>query len=589
MNNNDRNAIISVYNKTNIVPFTKYLINKGYNIYSSGGTYKLLNKFLDNDKIMRISDITGFPEILNGRVKTLHPAIHGGILAKKNNDNHKKDLDKHRINKFDIVAVNLYPFEQVLSSGEKDPEILMENIDIGGVTLIRSAAKNYSDVLVLTDPNDYQDVMTNWENIDNKMYAGKAFHHTCQYDQVISSYFNDKYIYKTYVKEHKLKYGANPQQKEAIICRDISKNTLPFTILNGNPGYINILDAIYSWNLVSNLSNLINNISVASFKHNSPAGVAYYTPLTDIQKKAYFISNDTYNNLSNTAIAYIKARNVDPMSSFGDFLAISHKVDVCTAKLISSEVSDGIIAPEFDVEALNILKRKKGGRYIILEGVCTKPQTEIRDMHGVVLVQDENIKNLHMTDIPDNIPDNIKMDMILANTTLKYTQSNSVCSAYNGQVLGVGAGQQSRIDCVKLVKRKTEIWHLRQHPKVLDLIDNFKKGVKRTHKINAIMRYIDGEFASADEYNNWLNLFSKEPTYFPELSQKDYLNTTTDIVLASDAFFPFRDNIDVASQFNIKYIVQPGGSVADDIIINACKSYGIDMVLTGSDMRMFLH
>lgn len=579
------NAIISVYNKTGVTDFAQFLLNKGYTIYSSGGTFNLLSDKLNNSSIKRVSDLTEFPEILNGRVKTLHPKIHGGILA-KDIPEHSAELDKHNILNFSVVVVNLYPFEEVLGSGETDPDILMENVDIGGNTLIRAAAKNYSSVLVLTDPSDYPAVMDNWGSLNRKKYAGKAFYHTCHYDQVISSYFNKDHIYKTYVEEHKLKYGANPQQEYAGIYRDISNDKLPFEILNGNPGYINILDAVYSWNLVSELSSSINKVSVASFKHNSPAGVAYYSPLTPEQQIAYFVQG---KELTDTAITFVKARNVDPMSSFGDFLSFSHEVDICTAKLISSEVSDGIIAPSYEDGVLEILKKKKGGRYIILKGIVANPQRELRDMHGVVLVQDENNKMLNMDDISNDIPDNIKMDMILANTTLKYTQSNSVCSAFNGQVLGVGAGQQSRIDCVKLVKRKTNMWHLRQHPKVLDLIYEFKKKTKRTHKINAIIRYIDNDFASADEYNMWVKLFNKIPTDLSENSKKDYLQQTDNIVLASDAFFPFRDNIDVASQFNVRYIIQPGGSVADADIQDACKSYNMKMVLTGSDMRMFLH
>lgn len=591
-------ALISVYDKTNIGPFARFLRDKGVRIISTGGTYKMLCKELygkdtvhDKSILVSVSDITEFPEILNGRVKTLHPKIHGALLAKRSNGGHMEEVFRHNLDLIDIVVVNLYPFQQAVSSVECNLDTALENIDIGGHTLIRASAKNFTDILTITDPTDYQCVMANWENSGNadsednfqfrKQMALKAWDHIVQYDMAISSYFQElsnekgeqQIIYRRYQKVQDLKYGTNPQQLAALYSPKTGQ--LPFTVLNGQLGYINIIDAIYGWNLVCEAYHSLRCDVVASYKHNSPAGVAASTPLSDIERKIFLVPLKEIP-LSPVAAAFVRARNVDPMSSFGDFIAVSGVVDAQTARLISQEVSDGIIAHGFEPEALGILKKKKKGNYVILQASRPKHDPagmEVREMHGICLVQSENQNTT--TDYvfsKDTLASEAKRDMILANITLKYTQSNSVASALNGQVLGVGAGQQSRIDCVKLVKRKTEHWVLRQHPKCIELLSSFPPKTKRTVKVNALVDFIENTLTNEDK-----TTFLEE--YF----------SSHQVSLASDAFFPFKDNIDMASQFGVKFIIQPGGSVQDDIVMKACAEYDISMTLTGRNMRMFLH
>ena len=587
-----KNALISTYNKANLLCLGKFLLDKGITIYSTGGTYRQLVS-LKNSKIKQVSSLTGFPEILKGRVKTLHPKIFGGILGKREYDIHAKDLSQHDIPFFDIVVVNLYPFSETLTKTTDEDEIL-ENIDIGGHSLIRAASKNYKDVLTVINPNDYEDIIDNFDKIDvhfKKKYAMKAMQHITQYDMAISQWFNKDVCYKEYHKMHDLKYGLNPQQASWLYSEN---KTLPFQILNGNPGHINILDAIYGWNLVSELSSILDCPAIASYKHTSPAGVATFKPLSDKLKKAFMVDDI---ELSDLATTFVRARNVDPMSSFGDFIAVSHTVDVCTANMIKKEISDGIIAPNFTKKALEILKRKKRGAYIIFKGTSIKYlNKEFRSFHGLTLVQEPNNSLTTMDDLTNvvtvkkELSDDDKRNMIIGNTLLKYTQSNSVTAVFDGQAIGVGAGQQSRIDCVRLVKRKAETWFLRQHDKVFDLMDKFKTEAKRTQRVNAIIRYIQGEFTT-QEYMDWIKLIKED---IPPLTRNDkeiFLKKLDpdNVCLASDAFLPFRDNIDVASQFGVKFIVQPGGSIRDDDIIKACNEYGMTMVMTGKNMRMFLH
>lgn len=609
-----KNALLSVSNKTNLVNISKFLLSKNVKILSTGGTYSFLKNSIQSDSIQDVASLTQFPEILTGRVKTLHPVIHGGILAKRNDINHMNDMKTHNIECIDIVIANLYPFIETVNNLKSTESDIIENIDIGGHTLIRAAAKNYNDVIVVTSPDDYDLVVENWNDLTDtktqkgldlrKALAAKAWDHIVSYDMAISSHFNQNKLYKSYEKFTDLKYGLNPQQQNAALFKCTSdgrtnSNTLfPFTILNGNLGYINTLDAIYGWNLVDELSNILNCPAVASYKHNSPAGVAIshkLFPLSDKMKDIFFIPHDT--ELSPVAEAYIKARNVDPMCSFGDFLSISGTVDVQTAKLIASEVSDGIIARDYEPEALDILKKKKQGNYVVLKATTLESRNEIklelREMHDVTLVQSRNegITSLELLDKISKIslPDDIKMNLIIANTTLKYTQSNSVTSAFDGQTVGVGAGQQSRIDCVNLVKRKTENWILRQHPKSLEFCKLFVPGTKRTDKINMMVEYISGVLCFEQAKSKLI----KEPQALTQdeklIFLKQFYANNNEICLASDAFFPFRDNIDVAATFGTKYILQPGGSTADNTVESACKEYSINMLLTGKDMRMFLH
>lgn len=610
----EKYALISVSNKSNLDKLGEFLLDQDVKILSSGGTYKYLINELKNhqniDKIMEISEYTDQPEMLDGRVKTLHPKIHGGILACRDNEEHIVELIKNETILIDIVIVNLYPFKETIKKENIDVKEAIENIDIGGHTLIRAAAKNFQDVLVITDPNDYESLINNYEWIDIKIrqkFAEKAYNHILLYDSYIANYFNnmnssremfpcdaDKIVIRMYEKIKDLKYGCNPQQNKAAIYKNMEQKDFPFEILNGNPGYINIMDAIYSWNLVYELSDSIKMVSAASFKHTSPAGVGVSKLLSDKLKKVYNVDN---YDLTPSAIAFLRARNADPMCSYGDFIAISHCVDDQTAKLIAVEVSDGIIAPEYSETALEILKKKKNGNYTILKAKeYINVADEIKELHGVVMIQNENKKITIYESLKNIVTNNktldeeSKINLIIANTALKYCQSNSVSYAMDGQCVGIGAGQQSRIDCVKLARRKTETWYLRQHPKCINLMKNFKEGVKRQVKTNAIIKYIDGEYTEI-EYNNWKKLFENIEEPLTEMEKKEFIKTVENynVSLASDAFFPFRDNIDTAAKIGVKNIIQPGGSIADKDVINAANEYDMTMIMTGGDMRMFLH
>ncbi|AYV82302.1 MAG: uncharacterized protein Homavirus27_3 [Homavirus sp.] len=590
-----RNAIVSVFNKTNLNNLCEFLLKKNVNIYSSGGTYKSLmelngqNTFrslmeLDGQKLGSIKEIctlTESPEMFGGRVKTLHPTIHGGILA-KNNEEHQKELQKYGIPSFDLVIVNLYPFQQVLQNKLSTHDDIIENIDIGGHTLIRSGAKNYNKVLTIVDPNDYEFLQNNFDNITSdirKTFAAKAFNYATQYDMAINGYFNPLLISRQYIKHSELKYGLNPQQKFAGVYRNMEQNQLPFSVLNGNPGYINYLDAINGYNLVNELRTVLNMTACASFKHTSPAGVGLNVPLSPLLEKVYNVNN---TDLTPQANAYIRARNADPLCSFGDFVAINDRVDLGMAKELSKYVSDGIVAPDYDSDALEILKRKKKGGYVILQASNTTLQAsstisqsdlEVRELHGMTLIQEKNKKLTTFESFNNIVTQNTslstqtKIDLILANTTAKYTQSNTIVAALDGQVIAVGAGQQSRIDCMKLVKRKISNWFMRQHPRCIEFQNNLSNMPHYTYqeKINKIMDFIE---------NN---------------KDDEFLKQLSGVSVASDAFIPFNDNIDVANEFGCKYIVQPGGSIADSAIIDTCNKYNILMCMTGGEMRMFLH
>ena len=352
----------------------------------------------------------------------------------------------------------------------------------------------------------------------------------------------------------------------------------PFTILNGKPGYINYIDAIQSWRLVTELDDILSLPCAASFKHTTPAGVGTGIKLTDILSEMYDVQNKTLNPVST---AFIRARNADPMSSFGDFIALSCVVDVETAKLIKREVSDGIVAEGYEPEALEILKSKKNGKYIILCGNRREYNNmEFRDINGITVSQNSNFEKIndeYFKSIPTmnkNITTSAKIDLIIANITLKYTPSNSIVYAYQGQVIGVGAGQQNRVDCIKLAGNKADVWFLRSHIKTLALKYLFKDGLKRHEKVNAIIQFINNDFTD-NEYNLWLQNFkgniniNKENLFINDKEARDFVKKNDGVSLASDAFFPFRDNIDQCSKRGVKYILQPGGSVEDMSVINA--------------------
>jgi len=384
-----------------------------------------------------------------------------------------------------------------------------------------------------------------------------------------------------------LRYGANPQQSPARVF--MKKGDLPITALNGSPGYINLLDALNSWQLVTELKQATGLPAAASFKHVSPSGAAVAVPLTDILRKIYFVDDLA---LSPLAEAYARARGVDRMSSFGDFIALSDTVDVPTAKLISREVSDGIIAPAYEPEALEILKKKKQGKYTVVQiDPAYVPQPlENRDVFGVTFEQGRNTRPVTPDDFKNivtqnkDLPESAVRDMLIAWITLKYTQSNSVCYVLNGQTIGVGAGQQSRVHCVRLAGLKADLWYLRQNPAVLNL--PFKEGVKRPDRDNAIDQFLQPDVTEAEKAN-WKNVFTQIPSVLTSAERRAWLDTLKGVTLGSDAFFPFRDSIDRAVLSGVRYVLEPGGSNRDEDVIAACDEYGMSMVFSG--IRLFHH
>jgi len=384
-----------------------------------------------------------------------------------------------------------------------------------------------------------------------------------------------------------LRYGCNPHQVPARVS--VQKGDMPLTVLNASPGYINLLDALNSWQLVKELKRALNLPAAASFKHVSPSGAAVATVLSPVLQKAYFVEDMA---LSPLAVAYARARGADRMSSFGDWAALSDPLDVPTARLLSREVSDGVIAPAFEPEALEILRNKKGGKYVVLQIDPTyEPELiERRQVYGITFEQRRNDRLVTPDDFRNvvtqktELPDSVVRDMIIAWITLKYTQSNSVCYAVDGQVIGVGAGQQSRIHCARLAGAKADLWRLRQHPAVISL--QFKSEVKRPDRDNAIDQYLR-EDVTPTEREIWQDMFQKNPQQLTSEEKRQWLAGMQNVVLGSDAFFPFRDSIDRAAMSGVGYVLQPGGSNRDDIVIQACDEYGMVMVFTG--VRLFHH
>jgi phosphoribosylaminoimidazolecarboxamide formyltransferase/IMP cyclohydrolase len=388
-------------------------------------------------------------------------------------------------------------------------------------------------------------------------------------------------------KELKLRYGCNPHQAPARVY--VETGILPFNVLNGAPGYINLLDALNSWQLVKELKQAINLPAAASFKHVSPSGAAVGIPLSDTLRQAYFVQD---LELSPLATAYARARGVDRMSSFGDWVALSDPVDVATARLINREVSDGVIAPGYDPAALAILSKKKQGKYVVLEiDPNYAPELmEAREVFGITLEQRRNDRLVTPADFQNivtknkDLPASAVRDLRVAWITLKYTQSNSVCFAVDGQVIGVGAGQQSRIHCARLAGMKADLWYLRQHPATLDL--KFIPDIKRPDRDNAIDQYLRDDVTTA-ERSGWKDVFAEIPLQLTAQEKREWLAGLKNVVLGSDAFFPFRDSIDRAQQSGVKYVLQPGGSNRDDAVIQACDEYGMAMIFSG--VRLFHH
>lgn len=391
------------------------------------------------------------------------------------------------------------------------------------------------------------------------------------------------------MKELELKYGCNPNQKPSkIFSKDGSE--LPIEVLGGKPGYINFLDAFNSWQLVKELKEATGLPAAASFKHVSPAGAAIGTPLSDTLKKIYFVDD---LELSPLACAYAKARGADRMSSYGDFIALSDVCDKETALLIKREVSDGVIAPGYTDEALEILKSKRKGGYNIIkiDPAYTPAPVEHKDVYGITFEQGRNElkigKELLENVVTDNkeIPESAKLDLILSLIALKYTQSNSVCYVKDGQAIGIGAGQQSRIHCTRLAGNKADIWFLRQHPKVLSL--PFKADIRRPDRDNTIDVYISDDYMDVLADGVWENFFDQKPEPLSREEKRAWLDQLTGVSVGSDAFFPFGDNIERAHRSGVQYIAQPGGSIRDDNVIETCDKYGMAMAFTG--IRLFHH
>ena len=394
------------------------------------------------------------------------------------------------------------------------------------------------------------------------------------------------------MKEFELKYGCNPNQKPAkIYMADGSE--LPVKILSGRPGYINFLDAFNGWQLVSNLKKATGLPAATSFKHVSPAGAAVGLPLTETLAKIYWVNDMDWKNFSPLACAYARARGADRMSSFGDFISLSDVCDKDTALLIKREVSDGVIAPGYEPEALELLKQKKKGNYNIIQidPDYVPAPLEHKEVFGITFEQGRNELNIDkdffsnvVTDVKE-IPDAAKIDLAISMITLKYTQSNSVCYVKDGQAIGIGAGQQSRIHCTRLAGQKADNWWLRQNPKVLGL--QFKDGIGRADRDNAIDLYIGEEYMDVLADGVWENTFKVKPEVFTREEKRAWLDQMTGVALGSDAFFPFGDNIERAHKSGVTYIAQPGGSVRDDNVIATCNKYGMAMAFTG--IRLFHH
>ena len=394
------------------------------------------------------------------------------------------------------------------------------------------------------------------------------------------------------MKEFELKYGCNPNQKPSkIFMADGSE--LPIEILSGRPGYINFLDAFNSWQLVKELKEALGLPAVTSFKHVSPTSAAVGTPLSDKLKKACFVDDIEGLDSSPLACAYARARGTDRMCSFGDWVALSDKCDVTTALLIKREVSDGVIAPDYDPEALEILKSKRNGNYNIvkIDPNYVPAPIETKQVYGISFEQGRNEFKINEELLSNlvtenkNLPDSAKRDLIISLITLKYTQSNSVCFAVDGQAIGVGAGQQSRIHCTRLAGSKADTWFLRQHDKVLNL--PFKSDIARPTRDNVIDGYINRNEEDVCAEGNWQKYFTEQPAPLTDEDIKAYLSTIRGVALGSDAFFPFDDNIERAYRSGVSYIAEPGGSIRDDAVIDCCNKYGIAMAFTG--MRLFHH
>ncbi|KAI6124854.1 bifunctional purine biosynthesis protein ade10 [Pisolithus croceorrhizus] len=590
-------ALLSVYDKAGLLELAQGLNVSGVRLLGSGGTAKKIREA--GIPIQDVSDITKAPEMLGGRVKTLHPAVHGGILA-RSTPSDEQDLEKQGIDKISIVVCNLYPFTSTISKPGCTLADAVEEIDIGGVTLLRAAAKNHERVSVLSDPKDYDQFLAAYksgqgdvgQSLRNNL-ALKAFEMTAKYDYAISGYFREQYASSGEsgpVQRMLLRYGANPHQKPAQAF--VTEGELPFKVLCGSPGYINLLDALNSYALVKELQEALTLPAAASFKHVSPAGAAVGVALDEVEKQVYGV-DDLKETLTPLACAYARARGADRMSSFGDFIALSAACDLATARIISREVSDGVIAPGYTPDALDLLRKKKVGKYCVLEmdPNYAPPELETRQVYGVSLQQRRNdVKidaKLFENTVTQNkdLPQQALTDLLVATLAIKYTQSNSVGYAKNGAIIGLGAGQQSRIHCTRLAGSKADLWWLRHHPRVLAL--PFKKGVKRAEKANAIDLFVSGEVLDGGEKLQWEGQFETVPAPLTDEERREWAAKLDGVACSSDAFFPFPDNVHRARKSGVRYLAAPSGSVMDEECIKAADEH--NMVFCHTSLRLFHH
>lgn len=583
-----RTALISCSNKNGLDRLCGWLFGQGYRIISTGGTWEHISKISNLPKtgvLERVESVTGFPEILGGRVKTLHPKIHGGILADRDNPTHNAELLQHEIPPIDVVVANLYPFWKV---GPATPEAeAVELIDIGGVALIRAAAKNFNHVAILTDPSQYESFCENTvvgtvnEKQHRKTLAAQAFALTSEYDAQIVKYFagdrTPNVTHRRYKVETPLKYGCNPHQTPASMY-SVDGRPVPLKILNGECGYINVLDAVGCWGLVRELQQLTGRVAACSFKHTSPAGAAVAVPFEELAPSSQILLQKLYGltlTSSPALNAYVRARNADPQSSFGDFIGISTTVDAELAQAIKAYVSDGIVAPAYTAEALAILREKKKGNYVVLQMENSAPMElrEIREMAGFAIEQPANTLQITEEDLiserivtrdKTSLPKNAQLDLIVANACLKYAQSNNVACAAEGQLIGLSAGQQSRVHSVRLACQKAAIWLRRHEESHLGAVEKLRaQHVPFQDIINRTTTAAEAATANANVDHNYL------------------------LSLASDAFFPFPDSITEAAAIGVRYVTQTGGSMRDDLVIDECNAHNITMIFTGK--RIFTH
>ncbi|CAF99794.1 unnamed protein product, partial [Tetraodon nigroviridis] len=587
-------ALLSVSDKTGLVQFAKRLVDVGLSLVASGGTAKTLR---DAGWAVRdVSELTGHPEMLGGRVKTLHPAVHGGILARKSPAD-TADMEKLGYSLIRVVVCNLYPFVKTVSNPSVTVEDAVEQIDIGGVTLLRAAAKNHARVTVVCDPADYPRVAEEMEGSGSRDTPSRTRLSTTRPYRTTSG-DSSAVAFPSCL----CVYGMNPHQAPAQLYT--LRPALPLRVVNGSPGFINLCDALNAWQLVRELSKALGVAAATSFKHVSPAGAAVGVPLSEEEARVCMV-HDMMKDLTPLATAYARARGSDRMSSFGDFIALSDVCDVPTAKIISrevnrgasgvsspascgnnrifSQVSDGIIAPGYDEEALKILSKKKNGNYCVLQmdPEYEPDETEVRVLFGLYLKQKRNggiINKEFFSNVVSkgSLSEDALRDLTVATIALKYTQSNSVCYAKDGQVIGIGAGQQSRIHCTRLAGDKADNWWLRHHPRVLNM--KFRPGVKRAEMANAVDQYVSDTIGEGPDLAVWKSMFDEVPELLSAAEKKNWIGSLQSVVVSSDAFFPFRDNIDRAKRSGVQYIAAPAGSAADQVVIDACNEQGITLV-----------